>query len=114
VDLFPSAGDGHVPRRRLRLEHRPLQVDVDDVIEFLFADGVGAFFAVQADTVHEDVELSEMRGDVVDHALRFADGEHVELRGESVVPLGRERGRETCGFFRRRDGDGDLRARRGE
>ena len=57
-------------RRRLRLEHRALQIHVHDVIEHFLADVFSFFLAVQADTVHQNVEPAEMTCDVVHHPAR--------------------------------------------
>ncbi len=69
--LPPVALPDHVPRRGLRLEHRALQVHVDDVIEHLLGDVLGLLLAIQADAVDQNVEPAEMRGDLVHHPARF-------------------------------------------
>ena len=64
---LPAAGGlaNHVRCRRLRLEHRALQVCVDDVIEVCFGHLFGPLLAIEAYRVHEDVEVAEMLRDVV-------------------------------------------------
>ena len=70
-----------MPGRGLRLKHRGLQVQPDDVVEIRFRDLARLLFPLPADHVDEDVEPPEVAGDLVDHPLAVGRRQRVERFG---------------------------------
>ena len=83
--LAAQAPADHVPRRGLCLEHRALQVDVEDEIELVLGEVFRLFLAVGADAVHQDIDGAEMVRHFIGHAPRVGDGERVEGGGIRLV-----------------------------
>jgi hypothetical protein len=108
VDLFtPAALPDHHACGSLCLEHRALQIDVDDVVELRLGRVFGFLLAIESDAVDEDVDASEMPGYVFDHRARLVDRQRVE---DGRVGAGAERlgaGRGLGGVL---TGDRDTRA----
>ena len=67
MHLRPAASAGHLmARARLCDEHRRLQIDAHDLVEFLFADVGEQLLALNADAIDEQVEPSVLIARAVD------------------------------------------------
>ena len=98
-------------RRRLRLEHRALQIDVHHVVELFLADFFRFLFAVESHAIHEDVEPPEPPDDIVYQTARFRYRRRLESRAMCIVPAFPEPFGTGCGFVRVMPGHSHLGAR---